>query len=201
MSHVVHMTTVHHPFDTRIFVKECGTLAKNGYRVTLIAPHTEREIRNGVEIVPVPSFGNRLQRATQGVWALYRLARNLDADLYHFHDPELLPVGLLLKRTTGAAVIYDAHEDHPRQVQGREWVPRALKPGIAWGLEQVETGVVKRLDQLVTVTEQIAARFAGARTCLVRNYPLLSKTDRADDNQRTYEGNHRLIYTGGMAKH
>ncbi|MBN1661418.1 MAG: glycosyltransferase family 4 protein [Anaerolineae bacterium] len=201
MPHVVHLTTVHRPFDTRIYTKECRTLADHGYRVSLIAPHTEREVCDGIEIIPVPRFESRLRRTTLGVWALYRLARQLDADLYHFHDPELLPVGLLLKRTTRAAVIYDAHEDFPRQVKGREWVPRYLKPILAWSIEKIEGAVANRIDAVVTVTEEILNRFSGARTCLVKNYPLLSMMDTTHHDQRTYEGNHRLIYTGGMTNH
>jgi hypothetical protein len=43
MLHIVHLTTVHAPFDTRIFQKECRTLAQAGYVVTLVAPHSTQE--------------------------------------------------------------------------------------------------------------------------------------------------------------
>jgi glycosyltransferase involved in cell wall biosynthesis len=201
MPHIVHMTTVHRPFDTRIYVKECRTLAQQGYRVSLIASHTGREVRDGVEIVPIPRFGDRLRRATFSVWAVYRLARELDADLYHLHDPELLPVGLLLNRLTRAGVVYDVHEYHSRQILGREWIPRQLRPVAAWGIDRLERIAARQLDGFIAVTDQIAARFPPERTRIVRNYPLLTMMGDTHHDSRAYEGNYRLIYTGGLTNH
>ncbi|HHS98083.1 MAG TPA: glycosyltransferase WbuB [Chloroflexi bacterium] len=194
---VVHFTVVHRPFDTRIFQKECRTLVREGYRVALVAPHTRREVVDGVEIVPLPRFPNRLVRMGWGAWVAGWIVHRLRGDLYHFHDPELLPVGLLLKRSTSAPVIYDVHEDYPRLFAAKEWLPRSLRGGAARLVERLEKRACRRLDGFVAATETIARRFPPDKTRVVRNYPSLSVTQWVSEDRRRYEGNYTLIYTGG----
>src|SRR5467141_3498823 len=107
---VVHLTSVHPPFDVRIFHKECKSIVRAGYDVTLIASHDRDETRDGIRLKAIPKQSGRLSRMTRGFWSIYREALRQDADLYHFHDPELIPLGLLL-RMKGKKVIYDVHEN------------------------------------------------------------------------------------------
>lgn len=201
MPHIVHLTTVHLPFDTRIFQKECRSLAQAGYRVSLIAPHTNRETVDGVEIIPVPRFTGRLERMSKGTWAVYRLARRLDADLYHFHDPELMPVGMLLRLTTRACVVYDVHENYPANMQSKEWLPRPLRNLASWGVELTEKVTAALADGIVTATEPIAARFSPAKTQVIKNYPLPAMMALSPAEQCKYKNNYTLIYTGGFTDH
>ena len=103
------MTSAHASDDTRIFYKECVSLAKAGYEVSLVARGPARE-EAGVRVVGVgvPS-GGRLFRMLFFARRIYRQALALDAEVYHLHDPELLPYGLRLKRR-GKVVIFDSHE-------------------------------------------------------------------------------------------
>jgi hypothetical protein len=109
---VCHLTSVHPIDDVRIFHKECISLAKNGYDVTLIAcgEREYEEIKNGVKCISlyVP-VKNRLERMIKRPKAIYKKALEIDTYIYHFHDPELLPLGKKLKRK-GKKVIYDAHK-------------------------------------------------------------------------------------------
>src|SRR5262245_13577790 len=113
---VVHISTIHGPLDVRIFYKECRTLANAGYEVHLVifdppAASVDRVtfhgIRKKTEAKYFPRIFSRLSRA-------YETAKPLRADLYHFSDPDLIPLGLLLQ-LRGAKVIYDVHEDSPRE--------------------------------------------------------------------------------------
>ncbi|RLG69707.1 MAG: hypothetical protein DRO11_07335, partial [Methanobacteriota archaeon] len=201
MKHVVHLTTVHQPFDVRIFYRECKTLAQAGYCVSLIAPHTAREVVDGVEIIPIPRFTHRLPRMSQGVWAIYWLARRMQADLYHFHDPELLPVGICLKQTTSSCVVYDVHENHPQKILAKRWVPLLVRHFASWSVSALERVAASVVDGIVTATGHIAMRFPREKTQVVRNYPALSTLGLAMERQRVYEGNYTLIYTGGWTDH
>jgi glycosyltransferase involved in cell wall biosynthesis len=201
MSHIAHLTTVHRPFDTRVFQKECRSLAQAGYRVTLLAPHAMREVVDGVEILPVPRFKRRLARMTWGTWAAYLFARSQYADLYHFHDPELLPVGILLELTTPAPVIYDVHENHPHKIWAREWLPNPLRRIASGSVRGLEGIAAVLLHGFVAATENIAVRFPPTKTRVVKNYPLLSMMDLASATRREHAGNYTLIYTGGLTNH
>ena len=52
---VCHVGTAHRRYDTRIFYKECTSLAKAGYDVTFLIADDglPEETRNGVRILPV----------------------------------------------------------------------------------------------------------------------------------------------------
>src|SRR5690625_1044004 len=108
---VVHITTVHHPYDPRIFHKECQSLQKAGYDVTLIAQGNGNA--NGSKVdsinhIRLKKYTSRIKRMFLGTFDAYRKAKKLKASIYHFHDPELLLVGWLLKNKSNT-VIYDIH--------------------------------------------------------------------------------------------
>lgn len=171
---VVHLTSVHEAFDTRIFMKECRSLAMAGYEVLLVAPHAADETRDGVRIVAVPRPTSRIERATRTAWRVFRAGLALRADVYHLHDPELLPYGLLLK-LLGRRVIYDAHENLPKDVSSKHYLPALLRRVLALTVDVAERAVCFAFDGIVTVTPGIAVRFPYTRTVLARNYPLRSE--------------------------
>lgn len=92
MNKIVHMTSVHVRNDTRIFYKECVSLANAGYEVVLIvADGKGDEEKNGVTIVDVGKKPtSRIRRMIFTTARIYKAAWQIDADVYHFHDPELL---------------------------------------------------------------------------------------------------------------
>ena len=168
MVKVAHLTSVHTPFDTRIFHKECKTLAQAGYDVVLVAPHDRDEVVGGVRIRARPAPRNRLDRVSRTVWRVYRAARAEDAEVYHFHDPELIPVGLLL-HMQGKPVIYDVHEDDVTAIRQKPYLPRALRPLLAAILGRMEA-CVARCFHIVVAEKYYTRRFPGATTVL--NYPI-----------------------------
>ena len=170
---VVHLTTVHPPDDPRIFLKECRTLARAGYEVHLVAPAATDGVQDGVRRwgLPTPPARSRPVRMTRTVFEVFRRARALRADVYHFHDPELLPAGLLLARS-GAAVVYDAHEDLPASVMDKDWIAPALRRPVAAVTSRLERAAARRLTAVVAATPSIAEDFAGddRRLVTVNNF-------------------------------
>jgi glycosyltransferase involved in cell wall biosynthesis len=189
------LTTVHPPFDTRIFHKEAKSLAKEGYDVTLIVQHDKDEIVDGIRIIPLPKPKNRLERMTRTAWSAYRKALKIDADIYHFHDPELMPIGLLLKRR-GKRVIYDVHEDVPRQNLSKYYIPAVFRRPISVMIEALEGFSAQRFDGVVTATPFINRRFLelGANAVNVNNHPLVSEFYTAENQWSKKE---RVVFYGG----
>ena len=166
------LSSVHDALDPRIFHKQARTLAAVGFDVHLLARHTRDETRDGVHIHALPPLSSRRQRPFQWLrlaWRTWRLCPRL----IHIHDPELLPLLLLLGRLTGAATVYDAHEYYGAEVARRPWIPSPLRRPAARLTDAVETLVARRIDGVVTVNEHMAARFhrRGARAVAVHNYP------------------------------
>lgn len=194
----VHMCSSHEATDNRVFHKECRSLVDAGYDVTLIAPATADETVGGVHIQSVPPSVNRFRRMTQTVWRVYRLALRQNADIYHFHDPELLPIGVLLK-WKGKRVVYDVHEDVPRQILNKYWLPAWSRRVLAKAVECFELWATKRLDAMVCATPTIAERFCPERTITVRNYPWIDLY--ASDSPTPYEARRpKLAYVGGISR-
>ena len=95
---ICHITTVHKQNDIRIFLKECSSLAKL-YETHLIVINGQNSTLNNVHIHGVQvEFSNRLQRFTKAVRSAYLKAVEINADIYHIHDPELLRITRKLKR-------------------------------------------------------------------------------------------------------
>jgi len=189
------LTSVHMPFDGRVFHKEARSLAKAGFDVVLIARGDKEEIVQGVRIVPLPKPKSRLQRMTKTLWRLYRLAVREDADVYHFHDPELMIVGLLLK-LRGKKVIWDVHEHYPNAILDKYYLVRPLRRAISKSFDLFERAVVRFFDYVIYTTPFVGARYQrmNVRSGRIENYPIieLSNTFERDPQEE-------IIYLGGMS--
>jgi len=168
---VCHLTSVHIPLDTRIFEKECQSLVAAGYDVHLVAPATESTRMRGVTIAAVPRARGRISRALVTTTRVLVQALRARAHIYHFHDPELIPVGVVL-RMLGKHVVYDAHEDVPADILDKPYLPRWLKAGLARVMDVVERVGTSTLSRVVAATPAIARRFPTARCVVVQNFPV-----------------------------
>jgi glycosyltransferase involved in cell wall biosynthesis len=191
-----HLTSVHTIDDPRIFYKQCMSLAARGHDVALVACHDRAEVVNRVRIVPIDRPRGRLDRMVRVGYRVYRAAVRAGADVYHFHDPELLWVGVLLK-LRGSRVIYDVHEDVPKQVMSKPWIPRWARPLVANAVWLVEQLAARIVDGIVAATPSIAQKFPAAKTVVVQNFPESSFAD-SDGARPAAEREDAFVYTGGL---
>lgn len=196
---ICHLTTVHRVFDVRIFRKQAKALAEAGYNVTLIAQHDRHETVDGIKIVSLPRPKNRFQRIFVTTWQAFCLALRQRARVYHFHDPELLPVGVLLKLLTHAKVVYDVHEDYSQAIRTKYWISKPWRAILARLFHFIEQLASRSLDAIVSVTEAIQSHFPAQKTVLVKNYPILefAGIPRRHPSQRN---SLVLIYVGGLIR-
>lgn len=196
MAKVCILTTVHPPFDTRIFHKQAKTLVRAGYDVTLIAQHERSEVVGGVKIVALPKQRNRFARMLGLSWRAFRLARRERAAIYHLHDPELIPVGLLFK-LMGKRVVYDVHEDVPKQILSKEWIPRPLRRLVAGAARAVEALASWAFDGVVAATPAITKRFPVGKTVMVQNFPIVNELV-VQDSTPYQKRPRKIIYVGSI---
>lgn len=190
------LTSVHLPFDGRVFHKEAKSLAKAGFDVVLIACHDKEETVGGVRIVPLPQPRNRRQRVTKVLWRLWRLAVKEDADVYHFHDPELILVGLLLK-LRGKKVIWDVHEHYPNSILDKFYISKSLRRLVSKSFDLFERAVVRFFDYVIYTTPFVGARYETMKmpSGRIENYPMVELSEAFDKDPQE-----KIIYLGGMSR-
>ncbi|HET8721211.1 MAG TPA: glycosyltransferase family 4 protein [Nitrospira sp.] len=149
-------------------------LAAAGFDVTFGVPHDCADVVDKVRIEPIARPSGRVMRMAVATIRLARLARSLRPSIVHFHDPELIPVGLFLKGL-GVRVIYDVHEDLPKQIRSKHWINPWLRPVLATGSAAVEAIAARILDGIIVATPAIARRFPTDKTETVQNFPFHSE--------------------------
>jgi len=169
-----------------------------GYDVTFIVPSAEGDThRDGVKICGVTPPRNRRERMTRTLWKVYRAALRANGEIYHFHDPELMPVGLLL-RASGKRVIYDVHEDYATDMKDRMWLPPLTRWPAAVAFRICEAAFTLAFDRVIAVTPAIAGAFPPAKTRLVQNFPWKDEFRHAGEG--AYEKREPIaVYVGGLA--
>jgi glycosyltransferase involved in cell wall biosynthesis len=199
MKKVCHMTSVHCRNDVRIFLKECCSLTNAGYDVTLLcADNQPDELIDGVKITSVNFHPQtRIQRILGAKKVMLESALKVDADIYHFHDPELLPMGVKLKKL-GKKVIFDSHEDVPQQIMGKYWIPKLVRYPISTIYKIYEKYCVKKFDAILSVTPHIVDRFKqlNANTIIITNYPILNKEPKLLSSEQDKS----ICFAGGICE-
>lgn len=193
------MTSVHPRNDVRIFQKQCKSIAISGYNVTLVvADGLGNTVIEGVKIRDVGKKSGRFRRIFLTTYNVYKTAKAINADIYQFHDPELLPYGVLLS-WTGKKVIYDSHEDLPRAVLGKEWISPFARKFISIMTELIEDWCVGRLSAVIGSTPRITQRFAKRAKIKenINNYPILDDYDFDPDWANKKD---EYCFTGGISR-
>jgi glycosyltransferase involved in cell wall biosynthesis len=123
-------------------------------------------------------------------------ARRVAADVYHLHDPELLPLGFLLA-ADGHRVLFDAHEDLAAQIMSKPYLPAFVRPLLAACARGLQWLSGRLLSGIVAATPAIAAGYPPAKTFLVQNFPLPNELELVAGLPYA-ERPSRIAYVGGV---
>ena len=173
----------------------------SGYEVHLVARHSRDEVIDGIHLHSVPTRKSKLARMMYTIWNVYRKAVMVDAELYHFHDPELIPIGLLLK-LQGKKAIYDVHEDYPDYIRNKDSIPRLLRKPVAWITGQIEKYSAGFFDAVIVVTPKIFDRFKvlNASTVEVYNFPFTNELSSAKERISIESRQDAVAYIGDITR-
>jgi len=207
---ILHVTTVHAPFDNRIFGMEAASLARAGFDVSLATTVDVPGERDGVKLIPLGALGEISRRGAR----LRRNARAFRAmsapyDVVHVHDPELLIPAGLAQRLFGRAIVYDVHEFYDEKFAGddatADWIPKPALRLVRSAYAAVERAVLPRAAGVVIVSPVMSARYRrylpDDRIALVQNFPNLSASDVAVARRTEPPlAKPYIVHTGGASR-
>jgi glycosyltransferase involved in cell wall biosynthesis len=180
---IIHFTTVHPRDDSRIRSKELASLARafEGQVALYVQDGLgdETDPEHGYRVVDTGARLNRIPRMFVGGWRMFRAVARARPRVAHFHDPELLPWAVLLG-LFGIKVVYDVHEDMPRQVRHNPGLPAIAQRVLPPFVSLAEWIGARLISGLVAPTQVIVDRFPANKTILVRNFPLLEELNAPD---------------------
>ena len=207
---ICHISTVHPLHDPRIFYLECWSQVQAGHEVTYLvqSDHDDYQL-NGVRIRSVGkkaaiTAGLRLkQRLSRFVNAL-KISRSINADVYHIHDPELIPLAVWLRLRTGAVVIFDAHEDDVAYIRQKTYLHRLLKPILLLAMQINVRLAARGLSAIVVCDAGVEAlyhRHYGAKHVVIaHNFPRLD-VFTLPTNVPPTDKQYDLVYHGSIPRY
>ena len=193
---ICHLTSAHSDGDTRIFHKLAVSCAER-YQTYFIVPNGNTRIENNVQVIGFESaVKSRIQRMKETVNQVLDEALKVKADIYHLHDPELLRISKKLKSINGAKVVFDSHEDVPKQILDKYWIPVIFRSFISKIYSYHEKRACKKIDGIISVTPIICARFSKfhPNVEMIANYPQI----KTNEKQIAERIENHICYIGGL---
>ncbi|MCP3740150.1 glycosyltransferase family 4 protein [Rossellomorea sp. BNER] len=191
------ITSVHQAYDGRIYHKQCKSLVKHGYEVILIAPTPENETiarEDSIELITINKPNSEWKRFLKTL-TVVKLALKTGADLFHFHDPELIPAGTLIRLISRKPVIFDVHEHYPNAIMSKRYLKTWLKIPIRWVYEIIERVCLPVLSGIVYTTKEIGTRYKKYKSVKIENYPI---KDMFVQSRKGNIDSYNLLYLGGI---
>lgn len=195
---ICHFSSVHQVWDTRVYYRECVSLAKE-FDVTLIAIGEEGNYtRDGVKIISISKPKSVFERFLFTVFKVFILAVKQNAEIYHIHDAEMVPFGIVLS-LLGKSVIYDIHENTHDDILLKTWIKPKIRLVFAKGYNCLLWIGSKFLYYIVVVADP---KFLSKFFVNEKNATIIQNFANTDDfetyavkDRASLEGNH-LFYVG-----
>lgn len=206
--HICHLSLLNPAIHSRIFYKMARSQVEAGYRVSIvgqdsaIAPY----IQDGVEIIPLPTFGRMSYRRLASVSTVMKLAVACRADIYQVHTVELLPMAKrLLKKVPGSQVVFDMHEDYVANILHADYYRSWVRRPLARRVQAVLDGFANWGDGLILAERCFEGilKFDPARTVVVQNKfqaPPIAAPKPSSFAHPPFQGRPFMLYTGTIAE-
>jgi glycosyltransferase involved in cell wall biosynthesis len=172
---VCHVISGYHRNDARVFARQCLSLKRAGYDVSILTNDGDPdEVLEGIPVIACRIRWPRWRVLLAAKRQFMPEAVRLDADVYQLHSPELLPMSQPLMKL-GKRVVYDAHEDLPRHILEKDWLPSPLRRPLAYAAEYYLRHTFDRIDEIVTPHNHVVEHLQKTvgKGTLVANFPLI----------------------------
>lgn len=202
MKHICYLTASFTRKDSLIWERQGRTMVSAGFEVSYIVTDTKRdEIIEGVKVLStgyLPS--SRLKRMLFTKRNLYKIAFNLEADIYQISEPELIPLGLKLIKL-GKKVIFNMREYYPSMVLSKEYIPKIFRKPISILLGKYMRRSLNKFDAIFTVSPEIIQLMQIQLKCmnpyLLTNYPVVNNNFQLSFDDYNQRGN-LICYIGSI---
>src|SRR5579862_986535 len=192
-----HFSTAHTQLKSRSFHRQCLPLAAGGFHVRFVSPASQMGQREGVDFVALKQNAKRL-RLPFSAGSLLPILLRQHANVYHFQDPQLLPLALALKIIFRKRVIYDAYEDFPSMARNKRSIPTTLRPLVSKMIAGLERLAANCFDGVMTAdpfTLRRMARAGKSRKLVFFNFPNLDFFPSPVDIPKKFD----VVYRGGIS--
>lgn len=166
--HICQVISGYYRNDPRVFQRQSKSLLQAGFKVSMATNDGgPDETADGIVIRACPqTFSSRLLTLALATWQFWGLLREINADIYLLHSPELLPIGIILK-WRGKAVVYDAHEDLPNHILEKEWIAAGLRRPLSVAVKIFLDKILRQVDAVVTPHQHVADSLAEVNPTVV----------------------------------
>lgn len=195
---VCHVISGYYRMDARVFLRQCMSLKNANYEVTILTNDgSGDEIINGIKFYDcAKNKSSRLKTLLFSKKQFIEKAIEINADIYQLHSPELIPLGRYLKKT-GKKIVYDAHEDLPRHILEKEWLPVFTRPIISKLTEYYLNNSLKKFDFTITPHSHVFNDLNNRKIKveLIENFPLI-KEEEVFSEKHYLDRDNIICYTG-----
>jgi len=196
LAKVLVLTTVHGRKDTRIFFKEILSLKKVYSDITFVVPDENSTpfVEDGINIIPLPKARTKKERLVDNQKRAWEIIKKVNPDIVHFHDPELIFLGFLIKKRLNKKVVFDIHENVPASFKDNLWIPSFIKPVIPFIYRTLEKFLINDFDALI-IAEKSYRKTYGEKPVEILNYPVLPEKT---SNEKNFAEPFNMVYVGGI---
>ncbi|OPJ65041.1 glycosyltransferase [Clostridium oryzae] len=191
------LTTTHNALDSRVFCKEAITLKSKYEDVTIIAPDINNYYMvEGIKIIGITRADNLMQRYKL-IDELLLKAKQVNADIYHFHDYEiLLKIKKLKKSNPKCKLIYDVHEDFPDMMCMSNNIPHCAAFIMSKFVAATEKLIASSMDYVITADGAVEKRFLkiNKNTKAIYNFPSIKMVMLSQQDKKDFD----IIYEGAL---
>lgn len=197
------LTSASRNYQFLILKRQARTLIDNGFDVSIcVSDNGRRETVDGIHYIPNGYCrGGFFKRFFVLPRLMYRAAISVDADVYQIEAPDLLNIGVKLKKK-GKKVLFNCMEGYPYNFYKKTKLPRFIAHWCVFFMAFSMKRALMKYDTVFAVSEDIINnmdRWGVKRTVLLGNFPEVNKDYNL--SLETYlKRENRVIYYGHIPK-